>query len=222
MVWSRTPVPTTFVLSNEGGLIDDLVDAGHGGDSLYQVLTLLAPDSGGAIPQSFLDTLAACPAGSEVKTAPLSSFSGNHNPVGINTDGSLILVGLYALEHSGRAGFRDLPGGALAGGTVQVTQALRPDRYMEAGSNGSTRYTAFAIAWKSMSTPTTVVLSNEGGLIDDLVAAGHGGKSLLQVMQLLQPLSGGAIPQNFLDALAATPAGSEVKTAPLSSFSGNH
>ncbi|HNX97092.1 MAG TPA: hypothetical protein PKK12_05375, partial [Candidatus Aminicenantes bacterium] len=218
LVWNRANAPTTFVLSNEGGLIDGLIAAGHGSDTLLQVLTLLAPDSGGAIPQPFLDTLAACPADSEVKTAPLSNYTGLNNPVCVNSDGHLTVNDIFAADYSGQAGYRDVPGDAVGAGTVQITQALRPDRYPDAGSIGSTHYYAFAIAWASAQKPTTVVLSNEGGLIDGLVAAGHGGKSLYQIMLLLQPLAGGAIPQSFVDALASCPAGSDVLTEPLTTF----
>lgn len=82
----RCPRPAadtpTFVLSNEwgsdgeGGLIDALIAAGHGSDTMYEVMQLLQPYSSGAIPADFMTALAACPADSEVKTVTLSSFAG--------------------------------------------------------------------------------------------------------------------------------------------------
>ncbi len=74
----------------------------------------------------------------------------------------------------------------------------------------------------SVPQPTTFIISNEapGYLIDNLIAQGHGDKNLYKVMQLLQPLSDGAIPQWFMDALASCPAGSEIFTDELSNFAG--
>ena len=214
IIWTVVNVPTTFVLTNEGGLIDNLIGAGHGGKNLYQVLQLLQPNSGGAIPQSFLDLLAACPAGSEVLTTALSNFAGANNPVCVNSNGTLSINAVFASDYSGHAGFRDIPGARSGSGNVQYTLAILPEKYIGAGNP----YYAFGIAWASPAAPTTVVLSNEGGLIDDLVTAGHGSKSLYQVLQLLQPMSGGAIPKAFMDALAACPAGSDILTEPLTTF----
>jgi hypothetical protein len=61
----------------------------------------------------------------------------------------------------------------------------------------------------------TLVLSNEspGYLIDRLVAAGYGDASLYEVVQYLHGVVGEVIPSTFVAALAATPPGSEVKTA---------
>ena len=219
IVWTVVNVPTTFVLTNEGGLIDNLIGAGHGGKNLYQVLQLLQPDSGGAIPQSFLDLLAACPVGSEVLTTALGNFAGANNPVCVNSNGTLNINPIFAADYSGKAGFRDIPGARSGSGNVQYTLAIHPEKYVDSGTgSGGSRYYAFGFAWASPAVPTTVVLSNEGGLIDGLVAAGHGSKPLYEVLQLLQPMSGGAIPKAFMDALAACPAGSDILTEPLTTF----
>lgn len=71
---------------------------------------------------------------------------------------------------------------------------------------------------------TTFVLSNEGGgyLIDELINAGYGNKSLYDTLVALQATSGGVISDAFLATLRQCPAGSEIFTAALSNFSVNH
>jgi len=78
------------MLSNEapGYLIDNLIDNGYGDSSMYTELQYLQPLSGGAIPQWFMDSLAACPANSDVFAAKLYNFSDpSNNPVAIGEDG---------------------------------------------------------------------------------------------------------------------------------------
>jgi hypothetical protein len=70
-------------------------------------------------------------------------------------------------------------------------------------------------------TALTFVLSNEeSGLIDDLIATGHGNSNLYQAMAHLQNSSGGVISDEFLEKLANCPTDSDIFTAPLSNFSG--
>ena len=72
----------------------------------------------------------------------------------------------------------------------------------------------------------TFVLSNElglegqGGLIDRLIAAGHGSKNLYQVLQFLAARPGSGIPTDFVAAVGSNPPGSEVFTAAFSNFAG--
>lgn len=216
---AQSPEPTTFVLTNEGGLIDDLISAGYGEGSLYEALLALQPASGGVISSTFLNTLSACPAGSEIFTAKLSYFAGLNNPVCVNSDGTFAIQPIFARDFFQETGYQTYPNPyTLSDGQELFTRATAPEYYLDAGAApGGGRYQAFAIAWSLDKTPTTIVLSNEspGYLIDNLIEAGHGGKSLYEVLQLLQPDSGGAIPQAFLDTLAACPAGSEVFTATL-------
>jgi hypothetical protein len=74
--------------------------------------------------------------------------------------------------------------------------------------------------------PRTFVLSNErgpaneGGLIDMLIAAGHGSDNLYQVLQLLAADPASGIPADFVASVGNNPPGSEVFTAPLSNFGG--
>lgn len=224
---AQSPEPTTFVLTNEGGLIDDLISAGYGESSLYGALVALEPTSGGVINTEFLETLAACPAGSEIFTAALHNYSDSANwPVCINSDGTVRTQPIYARDYFQKEGYETYPNPYQPGtGRELFTRATSPEYYIEAGSSVSgsgerVYYHAFAIAWSLDKTPSTIVLSNEspGYLIDNLIEAGHGGKSLYEVLQLLQSDSGGAIPEQYMDALAACPPGSDIFTAPLSVF----
>jgi hypothetical protein len=71
--------------------------------------------------------------------------------------------------------------------------------------------------------PRTFVLSNElgpaglqGGLIDQLIAAGYGNYNLYQILQLLAAQPGSGIPADFVASVGNNPAGSEVFTETLS------
>jgi hypothetical protein len=222
IVWA-TEAPTTFVLSNEGGLIDDLIRAGHGTKNLYQTLQILKPKSGGIISDEFMTTLAKCPPGSDIFMAALSNFGNSvYNPVCINTDGTLTINAIYGKDYLSKVGYSTLPLNQGGYTPELFTKANSTDKYIDAGSSGSSggtaiNYKAFAIAWKAS---TTFVLSNEGGLIDDLIRAGHGTKNLYQTLQILKPKSGGVISDEFMATLAKCPAGSDIFTAALSKYTG--
>lgn len=74
--------------------------------------------------------------------------------------------------------------------------------------------------------PRTLVLSNElgpegeGGLIDRLIAAGHGSDNLYEVLQFLSAQPGTGIPADFVASVGNNPPGSDVFTATLSNFAG--
>ena len=217
------PKATTFVLSNEGGLIDDLIRAGHGTKNLYQTLEILKPKSGGVISDEFMATLSNCPAGSEIFTAPLSVFGGLNNPLCVNTDGTLAVQAIFGKDYFIRDGYTTIPSNQNGYTSELFTSANSAEKYIDAGSGTSggtvTNYKAFAIAWKAA---TTFVLSNEapGYLIDHLIATGYGNTNLYQVLVALMPTSGGIISDEFMAALAKCPAGSEIFTAALSIFGG--
>ncbi len=94
-------IASTFMLSNEapGYLINNLIAQGHGGKNLCEVLQLLQPKSGCAIPQWFMDKLAACPAGSDIFTVALSYFSdASNNPTGTSSDGSWMAAPVFGKD----------------------------------------------------------------------------------------------------------------------------
>lgn len=72
----------------------------------------------------------------------------------------------------------------------------------------------------------TFILSNENGsaggigLIDALIAQGHGSQNLYQILQLLAAQPGSGIPSGFVTSVGNNPPGSEVFTAPLNNFAG--
>jgi hypothetical protein len=219
IAWSLEP-PTTFVLTNEGGLIDDLIRAGHGTKNLYQVLQLLKPKSGGVITEEFMATLAKCPAGSEIFNTQLNNYTGFNNPVCINTDGTCNILGIFGNDYLLKDGYSTIPLNQNGYTPELFTHANSAENYIDAGaSSGQSRYKTFAIAWKAS---TTFILSNEGGLIDDLIRAGHGTKNLYQTLEILKPKSGGIISDEFMATLAKCPAGSKIFTVLLNNFSSEY
>jgi hypothetical protein len=222
IVWA-TEAPTTFVLTNEGGLIDDLIRAGHGTKNLYQTLEILKPKSDGVISDEFMTTLANCPAGSEIFTANLKSYTGINNPVCINTDGTIRINDIFGKDYLVNDGYTTLPLNQNGYTSELFTVPNSAENYIDAGSSGTSggtaiNYKAFAIAWKASS---TFVLTNEGGLIDDLIRTGHGTKNLYQTLEVLKPKSGGVISDEFMATLANCPEGSEIFTLELNNFSVN-
>jgi subtilisin family serine protease len=207
------PKPTTFVLSNEGGLIDDLIRAGHGDKNLYKILEILKPKSGGIISDEFMATLASCPSSCELLTVALVNFAGLNNPVCINTDGTLTINPIFGNDYFRKEGYSTYPENQQGYTPEFFTYTNSTDKYIDAGtSTGGNRYKAFAIAWKAA---TTFELSNEGGLIDKLIASGYGNSNLYQTLVSLAPASNGVISEAFLETLANCPAESEIFTATL-------
>jgi len=140
---------TTIALSNENGLIDKLIAAGHGNDNLYKVLEFLQPYFSGVITERFMKTLASNPAGSEIFTGVLSYFAGLNNPVGVNTDGTLRISPIFGRDYYGRTGYTTSACDQLGIGIVQFTVADSPEYYIFAGEiiGGGPHYHAFAILW---------------------------------------------------------------------------
>jgi hypothetical protein len=151
--------PTTFVLSNEGGLIDYLIAAGNGSGSPYDALLTLQSSSGGVISDEFLDKLATCTEGSEVFTAKLSTFAGLNNPVCVNSDGTLRINPIFGKDYFGKEGYTTYPESQAGVGRELFTYSTNPEYYIDAGASlGESRYKAFAIAW---SNPTVGILEVE-------------------------------------------------------------
>ncbi|MFZ2796438.1 MAG: hypothetical protein WAZ38_12755, partial [Prolixibacteraceae bacterium] len=221
VAWSfgEAPQPTTFVLSNEeGGLIDQLIELGYGHLSLYRALIAIQESSGGVISDEFLDVLANCPAGSPIFTKKLKDYEGITGGIAINTVGTVFSTSIKGRSYYGQTGYSTHPPGQFGMGRELFTYANSPAYYIDAKS-GNTTYKVFAIGWSSNQFPTFMLSNEEGGLIDKLIADGHGDESLYEVLQILQPISGGAIPADYMAALAACPADCEAKTAKLSNFS---
>ncbi|MFH1152392.1 MAG: IPTL-CTERM sorting domain-containing protein [Pseudomonadota bacterium] len=222
----------TFVLSNElgatglqGGLIDQLIAAGHGNDSLYTVLQFLAADPGSGIPADFVAEVGTSPAGSEVFTVALSNFAGLNSPVCINADGTLKIAAIYGKDYDGDAGFVTTmvyySGIALANFTITSDSNHFIDTGYATKNDPNQNYQAIGIAYTNHG--RTFVISNElgteseGGLIDQLIAAGHGDDSLYEVLVLLAANPSSGIPADFVAEVNGNDHNtSEVFTATLS------
>ena len=217
--------PLSLVLNNDGisNLIDGLVATGY--TNLYQAAVALQPLSNGVITDLYIATLAAQDSESEIFVNPLSQFTGFNNPVAINTDGTFMQCDINASDYHGQTGYTTVNGCLSVIGDIKYTGADSSDYYIYLGTTfknaakyagiSETNYSAFAIIW---STVRTLVLSNEGGLIDELVAAGYGNYSLYDTLMSLQPVSGGMITDGFLVTLKNCDADSEVFAATLSTF----
>jgi len=146
------PQATTFVLSNEDGLIDDLIVGGYGDGSLYDALIALEPASGGIISQSFLDVLSNCPAGSQIFTKKLNEYAHLKGGICINTDGTVFTtIDIAGRNYHGINGYSTYPPDVSGTGRELFTYADNPEYYIDA-VNGSTTYKVFAIAWAQEST----------------------------------------------------------------------
>jgi len=150
-------------LTNEGGLIDDLIRAGNGDKNLYQTLEVLKPKSGGVISDDFMAALANCPAGSEIFTAALSNFGGLNNPVCVNTDGNLKINGIFGKDYYGDQGYATYPENINDVHEI-FTYTISPEYYIDAGSSSSTNYRAFAVAWSD---------STASGIFDEAIEQNH-------------------------------------------------
>jgi hypothetical protein len=218
----------TLVLSNElgpaaqGGLIDGLIATGHGSQNLYQVLQFLAAQPGSGIPADFVTSVGNNSAGSEVFTAPLNTFAGTNNPVGINADGTLLIAGIYGRDYDGHTGF--VTNFTFSGvNTIWYTLASNPPYFIDTGvsSTSGPNHLAIGIAWIKYRDARTFMLSNEapGNLIDKLIAAGHGSENLYQILQFLAAQPGSGIPADFVTEVGNSPIGSDARTAALNNFS---
>ena len=142
---------TTLVLTNEAGgyLLDTLISDGYGGDTMYQIVSLLQPSSNGAIPKKFVELLASCPAGSEIFTATLKSMVDNGTyPIGVNSDGTLLIADISGKDFYGKTGYSTYAG---TGSDELFTYASSSTYYIAVGSvvinTNTTYYKAFAVAW---------------------------------------------------------------------------
>jgi hypothetical protein len=145
-LWSTGP-GTTFVLTNEGGLIDKLIASGKGSMNLHELLEFLKPASGDIITDRFLKTLESTPAGGEVFHQTLGNFTGSNNPVCINIDGSLRINDIFGNDYDKAPGYNSFSIQLASIGRIRCTTPDRADNYIDAGERMGQRYLAFAIAW---------------------------------------------------------------------------
>jgi hypothetical protein len=145
-LWSIGP-ETTFVITNEGGLIDKLIASGQGSKNLYELLQFLKPVSGAIITDRFLKTLESTPAAGDIFHQTLGDFTGLNNPVCINIDGTLRVNAIFGNDHYNASGYTSVAMQLASIGRIQYTKANSADNYIDAGESIGQRYHAFAIAW---------------------------------------------------------------------------
>jgi hypothetical protein len=164
----------SFVLSNElgsaneGGLIDQLIAAGHGDDNLYEVLQLLTAQPGSNIPADFVTSVGNNLPGSEVFTATLSNFAGLNNPVIIGADGTLHIAAIFGRSYESDADFVNSDGTIQGVAIVRYTLALTEGDYIDTGyvtGVHGQNYMAIGIAWAGAADPASIPTLNEWGLI---------------------------------------------------------
>jgi uncharacterized protein (TIGR03437 family) len=145
----------TFVLSNEapGFLITQLIGAGHGADSPYQALLLLAsmPGTSAVLTQEFLNALATCPASSEIFTTTLTQVLANGISVSISTDGTVRYDDVEGSPFAGR--YPVISTGSALVQNVRIIHSTDSQAPLNATvvfgplAGMTTTYNAFAVAY---------------------------------------------------------------------------
>jgi hypothetical protein len=166
-----------FVLSNElgseleGGLIDQLIAAGHGSDNLYQVLQFLAAQPGSGIPEDFVTEVGKSAPGSEVFTETLSMIRPAWGPFCIHADGQVSIQPIYGRDYEGHTGYATNTVDYSGIGSAKVTMATLPIYYIPAGQweyagEIPIYYKAIGIAWaptvQGVPEPSSILLLTIG------------------------------------------------------------
>jgi len=158
-----------FVISNEapGCLIDTLIARGHGNKTIYQVMQLLQPMSGGVISQAFMNRLAASPAGSEIFTTQLKKYTGMRNwGLNVRSDGTQIITADFGRNWYGKDGYSTFPAIPTGNETALFTAATNQQFISynsSAGYGGGVHknYYVFAIAWAADTLKVPRVVTGE-------------------------------------------------------------
>jgi len=216
---------TTFVISNEEGkLIDKMIRAGDGDKNMYEILELLKPFSQTIINDRYLETLASNSEESMVFSTNLKDWTGSNNPACINVDGTVLVKPISGNESAHLQGFISFVTYRKGIGEFYITTPKENSNLIDAGTNeNGIPYKAFAIAWKqNPDTIQSIVMTNEGGLIDSLIAVGYGDTTVHNVIKMLAPLSGGVITDVFLQNLESNYYYFEEIKSPLKNYGGSN
>lgn len=142
----------TMILSNEapGYLVDHLIDQGHGGETLLQVLGYLKSQSGGVIPDAFYNQVAAAPGGSLVFSDTLGIYAGLIGGIEIGEDGTISIPSFEAKAYANLAGYATTPSldGSFYFTTAQDAAHTILTHCIRYGGGVSRDYFAFTIAWR--------------------------------------------------------------------------
>ena len=153
----------TFVVSNEGPgfLITKLINAGHGGDSVYQATVFLAglPGAGAILTPAFLNVLASSPASAEIFTTTLAQVLANGISVSISTDGTARFDDVEGIPFAGTFPVIQTGNGTVP--NVRIVHSTNSAVPLNATvidgplAGMTTTYNAFAVAWALADSPAT-------------------------------------------------------------------
>jgi hypothetical protein len=177
----------TFVISNEapGFLITKLINAGHGGDSVYQATLFLAsmPGVGAIFTPAYLNALATCPASSEIFTTTLTQVLANGISVSISTDGSARFDDVEAIPYAGTFPLIQTGNGTVPNvRIVHSTNSAAPLNAMLVQgplAGMTTTYNAFAVAWAPADPPVATPALSQWSML--LLAGMLAGAAALQL-----------------------------------------
>jgi hypothetical protein len=236
---AHAQVQSVALTQGPGKLIDSLIAAGYGTDTLYQTLVNLEAESNpgisGVVTPAFILTLKNCGSGTQVHTTPLSTFAnlpGTSFGVLVSTDCTVVQT--HLVNGSGQNGSPGVSTLAFAISGVTAPAAIVSSAtpfYVfapngDAGCFGATCHNVFAIVYAPQGPSQTFVLSDEapGHLIAELVAGGYGNASLYDALVAIQnntdPGIAGVLTFSFIDSLASCSAAHSIFTTKLSSISG--
>jgi hypothetical protein len=170
----------TIVLSDEapGNLFSLLNKAGYGNYNLYQTLLLIQADANpsvaGIITAAFLNTLANCPAGSQIFTTKLNDFRSDSS-LAVSTDGTVQTVKVEAKDYFNKSRASTLLSsisGAGVGDTNFVHSGIQPSTAefnspLTSWTVGDTTYNVFAIASGFVPAPSVTPTTTKKSLLDE-------------------------------------------------------
>jgi len=170
----------TIVLSDEapGNLFSLLNKAGYGNYNLYQTLLLIQADANpsvaGIITAAFLNTLANCPAGSQIFTTKLNDFRSDSS-LAVSTDGTVQTVKVEAKDYYNKSRASTLLSsisGAGVGDTNFVHSGIQPSTAefnspLTSWTVGDTTYNVFAIASGFVPAPSVTPTTTKKSLLDE-------------------------------------------------------
>jgi hypothetical protein len=174
-VWAATA--NTFVLSDEGtGLITMLSNAGYGSDNLYDALLAIQattdPSISTILTDTFLATLASCPANSDIFTIPLNTIIAGSS-VAISDDCTVQSVNIHGATYFNQPGTSTLQSNISGVGTGLFTHTTNPSNFLTSFQANTNTYNVLAIGWASNGSASVPTLT-EWGMILFMVLAGLG------------------------------------------------
>ena len=144
-----------YVLSNEGGgLISQIVAAGYGNLSPYQMLIQMRneanPSISGIIPDALIQTLRNLSASSAVHTTQMKNLTGTF---AVSTDGTVQAVSISGATYNGAPGSSTLASNLSGIGNANFVYPTSPGTPLTSFTSGGTAYNVFVIAYMPGTAP---------------------------------------------------------------------